>query len=310
MQLRMLKTFLAVARRGNVTRAAEDVHLAQSSVSDQLQALEAELDAPLFVRTRQGLRLTAAGEALAAHAHELLAKWDEATSAVAVAAGRETGTITLGALETIAATRLAPWMAEFRRSHASIVLKLEVMGSGELLRAVGGGEIDAAFCFDRGTLDPRLASRPLRREPLVLIAAPGTPHAVDDITSIAASTHFVATGQGCVYRHLFEVAFARAGATVPTPIIEADSIRTIIGLVASGAGMALVPRVAAAAALARSQVQEMPWPDADAAAQLLLLWRRQRPLRPALGAVLEHINARFELTPDDALPPRATPCRS
>jgi len=54
------------------------VHLAQSSVSDQLQSLEAELDARLFTRTRQGLRLTAAGEALAAHAQEILARVDEA----------------------------------------------------------------------------------------------------------------------------------------------------------------------------------------------------------------------------------------
>jgi DNA-binding transcriptional LysR family regulator len=58
MHPRLLKTFLAVARSRNVTRAAEQVHLAQSRVSDQIQALETELGAELFVRTRQGLLLT------------------------------------------------------------------------------------------------------------------------------------------------------------------------------------------------------------------------------------------------------------
>src|SRR3569623_735140 len=136
MHPRLLKTFLAVARHGNVTRAAEEVHLAQSSVSDQLQSLEAELDAPLFTRSRQGLRLTPAGEVLAAHAQDILAQVEEAKSAVAVASRRESGAVTLGALETIAATRLAPWLAAFRRAHPGIALDVKVMGSGELLRAV------------------------------------------------------------------------------------------------------------------------------------------------------------------------------
>jgi DNA-binding transcriptional LysR family regulator len=310
MQPRVLKTFLAVARHGNVTRAAEDVHLAQSSVSDQLQALEAELDAQLFTRTRQGLRLTAAGEALAAHAREILARIDEAKSAVAVAAGRATGAVTLGALETIAATRLASWMAAFRQAYPSIGLKLEVMGSGELLRAVGDGAIDAAFCFERGALDPRLASRQLLREPLALIAAPGSLHAQGDFAATTTAAPFIATGKGCVYRHLFDAAFARAGVAAPTPAVEVDSIRTIVRLVAAGTGMGLVPRMAAAAELARGELQEMAWLDHDAAACLLMLWRRQHPLRPALGHVIEHASARLGLTPADGLPPHAAPCRS
>jgi DNA-binding transcriptional LysR family regulator len=310
MQPRVLKTFLAVARHGNVTRAAQDVHLAQSSVSDQLQALEAELDAQLFTRTRQGLRLTAAGEALAAHAREILARIDEAKSAVAVAAGRATGTVTLGALETIAATRLASWMAAFRQAHPSIGLKLEVMGSGELLRAVGNGSIDAAFCFERGALDPRLASRQLMREPLVLIAAPGSQDAQDEFAATTTSAPFVATGQGCVYRHLFDAAFARAGVAPPTPVVEADSVRAIVRLVVAGAGMGLVPRMAVADELARGELQEIAWPDPDAAACLLMVWRRQRTLPPALTHVLDHASAGLAVTPADDRLPHGAPSRS
>lgn len=309
MQPRVLKTFLAVAHHGNVTRAAEEVHLAQSSVSDQLQTLEAELDAQLFIRTRQGLRLTPAGQALATHAQEILARLDEAKSAVAVAAGKETDTVTLGALETIAAAWLAPWMATFRLAHPSISLKLEVMGSGELLRAVSSGAIDAAFCFDRGPLDPLLASRTLRRESLVLIAPAGATHA-REFTAATRSTPFVATGPGCVYRHLFDTAFTRAGLAAPAPAVEADSIRAIVRLVMAGAGMGLVPRMAATEELTRGELQEMPWPDSDAAASLLMVWRQQRALPPALTQVLDHASAGLAVTPADDRLPRAAPFRS
>ena len=70
MHPRLLKTFLAVARSRNITRAAEEVHLAQSSVSDQLQSLEAELNADLFVRSKRGMEPTRAGETLRPYANK------------------------------------------------------------------------------------------------------------------------------------------------------------------------------------------------------------------------------------------------
>ena len=82
MHPRLLKTFLAVARNRNFTRAAEEVHLAQSSVSDQIQSLEAELGTALFIRSRSGLELTAAGEALRPYAEEILTIASEARTAV------------------------------------------------------------------------------------------------------------------------------------------------------------------------------------------------------------------------------------
>lgn len=309
MHPRLLKTFLAVARHGNVTRAAQEVHLAQSSVSDQLQALEAELDAQLFARSRQGLRLTAAGEALAAHAQSILTLVDEAKAAVAMATGRAGGTVALGALETVAVTRLAPWMAAFGHAHPAIELKLKVMGSGELLRAVEDGELDVAFCFDRGVLGPRLAQRVVATEPLVLVAAPGSGAVQSDPAALAEAA-FVATAKGCVYRRLFDEAFARANQIAPTPVVEADSIRAIARLVAAGTGLGVVPRLAVAAELDRGELVETPWPGPEAAASLLMIWRRQRIVPPALGRVLEDAGAALGLTPAGARPPRAAPCPS
>lgn len=117
MNPRQLKTFLAVIRHENLTRAAAEVNLAQSTLSDQIQALEEELGAELFLRSRQGVVPTAAGAVLKAYAEQILVLNEEAKAAVSAAAGNAEQSITLGTLETIAAERLAPWLSLFRKKN-------------------------------------------------------------------------------------------------------------------------------------------------------------------------------------------------
>lgn len=287
MHPRLLKTFLAVAATRSVTRAAEAVHLAQSSVSDQIQSLEAELGATLFTRSRTGLELTPAGLALKPVAEELLRLDGEARAAVQAAAGTS-GQVTIGALETIASARLAPWLPSFQASHPDITVRLHVAGSGALLRLLEACEIDAAFCFDArraSAPDDRLLRRTIAAEPLVLIAAAGQGGAGIDLATLA-TRRFVATETGCIYRNMFDTAFAEAGVAAPVPFSEVGSIGAIVRLVAGGAGLALVPRLAVGDALARGEVVEMPWPGRLQEAPLTLIWRRRRVQPPALAKLL------------------------
>ncbi|TIR16723.1 MAG: LysR family transcriptional regulator [Mesorhizobium sp.] len=292
MHPRLLKTFLAVARTGNVTRAAQEVNLAQSSVSDQIQALETELGASLFTRSRQGLTLTPAGEALKPYADDLLALSDDARAAVDATGAGTVGSLSIGALETIASARLAPWLAGFRAAHAGIDIKLRIAGSGELLRRLSDGEIDVAFCFERPAEldteapDQRLARRVVAVEPLALIAPPGDNHVDVDLATLAEK-HFVATETGCVYRAMVDKAFGEAGVGKPRLAAEAGSIDAIAGLVAAGAGFGLVPRLAVAAAIERGKVAELAWPGPVRSADIVMVWRRRRVQPPALKALLE-----------------------
>lgn len=310
MHPRMLRAFLAVARSGNVTRAAEAVHLAQSSVSDQIQALEAELGASLFARTRLGLTLTPAGEALRSYAEDILALDQEARAAVEAAAGRMAGAVTIGALETIAAVKLPRWLSDVCKGHPDIDIRLTVAGSSELLRGLAEGGIDVAFCFDQGRLDERLARRVIAREPLVLVAAPGAAAMTGDLAALAAAG-FVATETGCVYRHLLDTAFAEAGLAAPKPVAEVGSVRAIAQLVAAGAGLGLLPRLAVSEALARGEIVEQPWPGPMRTAPLAMVWRRRRVQPPALQRVLAAADAAFApLRPAGARPRHAAPFRS
>ncbi|MGR9449935.1 LysR family transcriptional regulator [Rhizobium leguminosarum] len=295
MNPRQLKTFLAVIRHENLTRAAAEVNLAQSSLSDQIQALEEELGAELFLRSRQGVVPTPAGEVLKAYAEEILALNDEAKAAVSAAAGSAGQSITLGTLETIAAERLAPWLSLFRKKNPRVGLKLKVNGSGELLAQLQHGSIDVAFTFDRGQQDERFSTRRICSEPLVLIAGRDAQARPPESLTALSTVPFVATETGCVYRHLFDTAFAEAHIAAPSIVTEADSIATIIRLVASGPGYGLVPRLALGPAATRGDVVELPWPGKPPAASLVMMWRRRRVQSPALTILLQ--SASVELSP-------------
>ncbi|ARM88783.1 LysR family transcriptional regulator protein [Rhizobium sp. CIAT894] len=292
MNPRQLKTFLAVTRHGNLTRAAAEVNLAQSSLSDQIQALEEELGVELFLRSRQGVVPTAAGAALKTYAEEILTLNDEAKSAVRAAAGNAQHSISVGTLETIAAERLAPWLSLFGKQNPGLGLKLKIGGSGELLAQLQAGSLDVAFTFDRGEQDQRFAMRQVSSEPLVLIAG-GNARALPPESLAALSTApFIATEAGCVYRHLFDTAFGAAGVAAPPIVTEVDSIATIVRLVASGAGYGLVPRLVVGA---RRDIVELPWPGEPPAAALVMMWRRRRVQPPALTLLLQ--SASDELSP-------------
>ncbi len=301
MNPRQLKTFLAVARHGNFTRAAGDANLAQSSLSDQIQVLEEELGVQLFERSRQGVTLTPAGDTLKAYAEEILALNDEAKAAIRAAAGLGGQTLAIGTLETVAAEKLAPFLSRFRGAHADIGLTLKIAGSGELQRRLEDGSIDIAITFDRGEQDERFVTRLVSREPLMLIAGRNAgaipPGNLADLSQLP----FIATETGCVYRRLFDTAFTEAGIAAPDIVTQADSIQTIIRLVASGAGYGLVPRLAANPAVERGDVAELLWPGDTPTASLIMLWRRRRVQPPALSLLLASASEDFRpVRPADA----------
>ncbi|NTS33696.1 DNA-binding transcriptional regulator, LysR family [Phyllobacterium sp. YR620] len=286
MNPRQLKTFLTVARLGNLTRAAKESNLAQSSLSDQMQALEAELGVQLFERSRLGVILTSSGEVLRAYAEEIMALNDEAKAAIRAAAQLQESALRIGTLETIAAEKLAVFLSRFRHVNPNIDLTLKIGGSGELQRQLEEGSIDMAITFDRGLRDERFVKRLLSREPLALIAGGNSKAAAPEKLEDLIHLPFIATETGCVYRHLFDRAFADAGIAAPRIATQADSIATIMKLVASGAGYGVVPRLALGTDAKQGNIRIMPWPGATPTTSLIMAWRRRRIQPAALSLLL------------------------
>jgi DNA-binding transcriptional LysR family regulator len=163
-ELRHLRYFVAVAEELHFGRAAQRLFLSQPSLSSQIRQLEVEVGCPLFERTTREVRLTPAGEALLAHAHELLAGVEGALSAARGAAGVLKGELRLrcsfGGQHAV-----EPLLAGFRAAHPAVVTHVLLGHDAELLDEVRAGRADGAFIWEHDE-DAEL-------ETLLVVAEPG-----------------------------------------------------------------------------------------------------------------------------------------
>ncbi|MCR4267893.1 LysR family transcriptional regulator [Nitratireductor sp. ZSWI3] len=293
MQLRHLKTFAAVADTLNLTRAGERVHLSQSSVTEQIQALEADLGVPLFDRSRRRLALTPAGQRLLGYATELLTLADEARAAVADVSATISGRLVVGGLETLCSTRLPDLLAAFSRRCPAVEIRLTTADSGSLRNGVRNGDLDVGFIFGAAPAAPGVRSEAVAEERLLVILPAN--HRLADRAAIGpgelADEAFAVTEPGCVYRKMFDEAFADTRPERPRLIGEYGSIGSIRGIVEVGAGCALVPRSALAGQSAN--VAALPWSGPHATTPVTMMWRHRRTQSPAarafLAAAREHL---------------------
>src|SRR6516164_11658521 len=144
MELLDLKTFAAVARCGGVTRAAGELNTVQSNVTNRIRALEAEIGVSLFERHARGMTLTDAGRRLLPYAQRLSALSREALLA-ARDDGLPKGPLAIGSMETTAAVRLPPLLADFHRRFPAVRLSLRTAPTADLVAGVLDGSLDGAF---------------------------------------------------------------------------------------------------------------------------------------------------------------------
>lgn len=168
MELRQLRSFVAVAEELHFRRAAERLRLAQPSVSQQVRALEASLGVQLFERDRRGVALTAAGAALVDEARDLLARADSAAAlAVAVGSGKQ-GSLRLSLTRSLTGGIAGAIVDTFRAHFPAVDLELTLGNTMLHVEQLHAGSIDAGFV--RPSLgDPGIEELPLAREPLVCV---------------------------------------------------------------------------------------------------------------------------------------------
>ena len=236
MELRELETFRAVVEAGGVVRAASRMHRAQSSVTVRIRQLEVSLGVKLFERDGRALRLTAAGDVLLQYANRLLDLADEARGAVRL--GSVCGRLRLGAMESVAASRLPGPLAEFHGCYPDVMVELQTAPSRELITRLLAGALDAAIVGDEVD-DARFASLPLYQEELVLVAAAGCP-LPQHPKRLDGTTLLVFQGQGCAYRRRFEQ-WLQSLRVVPSRVLEFGSYHAILASAAAGVGASLIP---------------------------------------------------------------------
>jgi DNA-binding transcriptional LysR family regulator len=275
MDFTYLHTFCEVAALGNFTRAAEVLGYAQSSVTTQIQKLEEQYGAVLFERYGRRMQLTQAGEVLLPYARQILALQTEAQARLAE---QQTGTLTIGTIETLAAFYLPPILQRFREAHPRITLTLRSGHEVSIVQAVKEGQCDLGLILDRASTDPELVCVPLREEEFVIITRPESSygHAAEITIQELANARLILTEEGCTYRALLLQAFRESG-TPHAIACEFGSLEAIKQCVMCGLGIAFLPHVTVQEEVAQGKLQAFPFlPPSKLYTQAIYLQRKWR----------------------------------
>jgi len=285
MELRQLEIFRVLARELSFTRTAGMVNCVQSNVTAQIRSLEQELGTPLFERLGRKVILTDAGARLVPYADRVLDLMSETKDAIRGEA-EPTGTLVIGAPETILIYRLPAVLQIFRQRYPRVRLTFRPASRAELPTLLANGRLDFAFSMEYGPLPAGLESRKLYREPVLVVAHPGHPLRKKrrvTATDLAEQT-LVLTEHGCSYRVRLEQILQRARVS-PRSILEFASIEAIKQCVRLGEGVGLLPRVVVEQDLARGAMVKLPWAGVDLTITAMLAWHKDKWMSPALEAM-------------------------
>ena len=165
MDLHKLRVFVAVAKEGNVTRAARQLSLSQPALSKQVSELEDNLSTVLFDRLPRGVRLTAAGEILLRHAERIFAAEGAAEAELAELLGLRSGRLSIGASTTIGSYLIPSVFGAFHRAHPDVRLELEIANTAAIQAMVVDGRLDLGLTEGvRAQRAVRRGGRALRRD--------------------------------------------------------------------------------------------------------------------------------------------------
>jgi DNA-binding transcriptional LysR family regulator len=273
---RRLAYFVAVAEELSFTRAAQRLHMAQPPLSQQIALLEKELGAVLFDRSRRAVRLSPAGAALLPEARRLLADLDETARMVRRVATGSVGRLAVGFVPSAINGALADVLRAFRGTHPDVELVLREMAPDPLLRAVRDRRLDLGVLY-LPISEPDLTQHRLGTEDLLLALPADHPAAAMAEVALADVAHepFVLPEQHDVpgLHAAVTATFADAGIAPRVAQRGVWLMQTLLGLVAAGIGLALVP--SSVAALNRTGVALRPLRGGTHRVELAAVWRSE-----------------------------------
>ncbi|MGH2945725.1 MAG: LysR family transcriptional regulator [Solirubrobacteraceae bacterium] len=281
-ELRLLRSFVAIAEEGSLTRAAARLHVAQQSLSQQVRTLEAQLGATLLERSSRGVRLTPVGAVLVDEARALLAHADRATAAVRRAVAGQEGELRVGFLSSVANYMMPPVVRALRARHPGVSLQAREVPIAKLVAGLRDGDLHAGLT--RPPLVDDVNTEVLFSEPVAAVLPADHPLAGRAELELAelADEPWVLTPRNSWppwHRHFDEV-FARAG-FAPRVVQRGTSPQNLLALVAAGVGVTRLP--VSSRSLRGSGVAFVPL--AGDVAYVVLAWRA--PGAPTLAPFVE-----------------------
>jgi DNA-binding transcriptional LysR family regulator len=245
MEFHQLAYFESVSRHLHFTRAAEELNVAQPSVSQQIRKLETELGAPLFHRMKRHVALTEAGQTFLPHARAVLQRIEEARLEVQELSGLRKGTLAVGAPPRVGALLLPRALAAFSRLHPGISLSFREAGSRTLLKLLEDGELDVAVVI-QPIRHPVLETLPLLEEELLLAVPRDHPLASGQRRVRLAQLRdepFVLLREGAYDLRDQTLAACRRAGFEPQVALDGGEMDSMLRFVGAGIGLAILPEM-------------------------------------------------------------------
>jgi len=315
MELDQIEAFVAIVRRGSFTGAGAALALSQPAVSRRIDLLEHELAAPVFERTRGGVRLTEAGRAFLPYAETLLASMHDGIAAVRALERPDHGAMTLAIVGTLASTTLTARLRSFRAAYPRVELRLRTALSREVSELVRRGDATLGLRYDVDP-DPELVCRTVHREKMVPVCAAMHPLARRRALDVRAFRReawvaFPARrgAGGEPYTLTIEGRLAAAGLG-GAEIIPIDSLTAQKRMVEAGFGLGLFPVSSVAEELRAGTLRTLPVRALQATIDVVLIHRRRAYLSGAAQSLMTALSQWDVSDPRRATRRRRTRARS
>ncbi len=298
MELYQLRSFVAVAEAGHLTRAAERLHISQPAVSAQIKALEDELDLTLFDRTSSGMVLTSAGERLLNDAGRVLAAAQALRNVAKALKGEVTGKVRVGTTSDPGFIRVGEFLNATVTRHPLLQVELHQEVSGAAFAKVRDGELDASFYY--GDIEHPSVDGLRLRSSNYRVAAPAAwkRRVVDADWAEIATQPWVITPSISTHHKLVRALFDKHDVE-PTRVVEADQESVIANLVVSGVGLSLIREDLALEKETAGQV--CLWRDVRLETTLWFIYPRARKDDPAIQALLGVLRDTWNLGEEPAV---------
>jgi DNA-binding transcriptional LysR family regulator len=284
MELYQLRSFAAIAETGQLTRAAEKLHVSQPALSAQLKALEEELEFALFERTPSGMTLTPAGKRLLERAEGVLAAAQDLVHAARSMKGEVAGKARIGTLSDPAYIRLGDLIGGATQRHPLLEIELHQGVTGQVLEDVRDGKLDASYYY--GDLKFATVAGMALREMVYRVAAPAAwceEIRKADWTTIAGEAWIIPPAIS-THHELVHRLLAQHGVE-PSRVVEADQETVVGSLVVSGVGLALIREDVALAHEAAGEV--CLWDGVRIGTTLWFVHLKEREGDPTIRALLD-----------------------
>jgi DNA-binding transcriptional LysR family regulator len=243
MRIEQLQAFLAVAEMGSFGQAARKCEITQSTVSRQIQSLEAELGLPLFHRTAQA-KLTLGGEHLLPRARKICQEWESATQELADLMAGKQPELCVAAIHSVCAHYLPPVLQKFCRDYPEVQLRVTALGSDRALKVLRDGLVDVAIVMNNRflTVSPEMVVDVLYEERVEVLMASNHPLTQYEQVPWPELIKYpqVVFKDGYGMQRLVQERFARQGAKLRA-VMELNTLDAFRGVVRQGELIALLP---------------------------------------------------------------------